>query len=184
MTFENSWVKSLNSWGLNHSGLVKFFGDSLVYIVLGLAALWIVRNELHRNSLKNFGAFAKAIIKDGILNFAIPLGAAVVFSELLSKLVDRSRPFVTVDGVKLVFPHTADGGMPSHHVLFMVALATCIHFRDKLVGNTLIVLALISGLARIAAGIHFPSDIIVGAVLGYAVVRIYQWALSKTSLAK
>jgi membrane-associated phospholipid phosphatase len=175
MTFENSWVLHLNSWGLKHHGLIDFTASTLVYVVLLLAALWILRDALMISPLKSgFTAFLRTLVKDGIINFVIPLGGAIVLSEILSKIINRDRPFVAVPGVHLVIAHSADGGMPSHHVLFMVAVATAIYLRSKAAGTVLIALALISGIARVAAGIHYPSDIVVGAIIGWALVVVYR----------
>ena len=175
MTFENSWVLHLNSWGLKHHGLISFTADTLVYVVLALAALLILRDALKISPLKGgLSKFLRTLVLDGLINFIVPLGAAIVLSEILSKVINRDRPFVALPGVHLVIPHSADGGMPSHHVLFMVAVATSIYLRNKSAGLVLAALALISGVARIAAGIHYPSDIVVGALIGWVMVIIYR----------
>ena len=76
-------------------------------------------------------------------------------------------------GIKLLVPHVADGGMPSHHVVFMVAVAVMVYTVDHKMGYFLLIVALLSGVARVSAGIHYPSDIVAGALLGWIVPKIY-----------
>ena len=57
-------------------------------------------------------------------------------------------------------------GLPSGHAAFMFALAATMHFFDKRAGKLLYILALITGVARVLAGVHFWYDIVAGALLG------------------
>jgi len=67
--------------------------------------------------------------------------------------------------VKLLVPHGADGGMPSHHMVFMMSIAVMVFIFDKKLGLLLIAMSVTSGIARISAGIHYPSDVLAGALL-------------------
>ncbi|MEN9337720.1 MAG: hypothetical protein RIQ41_34 [Candidatus Parcubacteria bacterium] len=60
-------------------------------------------------------------------------------------------------------------GLPSGHAAFMFALASTMHFFDKRAGKLLYILAFITGVARILAGVHFWYDIVAGALLGITV---------------
>jgi undecaprenyl-diphosphatase len=183
MSIDNSWAIDLNRWGLHNRGLTTFLGNDLVYIFVLIAGIWIFAAEIQRMKRESLSfRFLKRAAIELIINFVAPLVLAVGASEGLSALIARDRPFVTLKGIALVFPHDADGGMPSHHILFMVALAVCIRSQSRKLGNILIILALISGIARIAAGIHFPSDIAVGALLGIAIVKSYQYLITKTKI--
>lgn len=78
-----------------------------------------------------------------------------------------------MSGVKLLVPHGSDGGMPSHHVVFMVAVAVMVYSVDRKMGYILLLVTLITGIARVSAGIHYPSDILAGALLGWIIPTIY-----------
>jgi undecaprenyl-diphosphatase len=71
--------------------------------------------------------------------------------------------------------------MPSNHASNAFAFAMTLWFmlRSRLSPLFLAAAALI-GLSRISVGVHYPSDVLVGAVLGtgvaYASVRLYRWA--------
>jgi undecaprenyl-diphosphatase len=183
MSIDNSLAIDLNRWGLHNLGLTTFLGNDLVYIFLLIAGIWIFATEIQRMKKESLSfRFLKRAVIELIINFVLPLVLAVAVSEGLSAIISRDRPFVALKGISLVFPHDADGGMPSHHILFMVALAVCIRSQSRKLGDILIILALISGIARIAAGIHFPSDIAVGALLGIAIVKSYQYLIIKNKV--
>jgi len=48
-----------------------------------------------------------------------------------------------------------------------------VYLSNKRLGVILIGLSLISGVARISAGIHYPSDVIVGVLLGVVLSFTY-----------
>jgi len=180
MSIDSSLVTSLNAWGEHHRTLVRVFSNDFVYLALLLAVLWFTFTILKTHPLKSgLKDFVVNYLVKGVTIFAIPVGIAVVISESISALYIRQRPFVAVAGVKLLVPHGADGGMPSHHMVLLATLITTVYFYEKRCGILLTVLALGTGIARVVAGIHYPSDIIVGTVLGVATAYLYRWSLLK-----
>jgi membrane-associated phospholipid phosphatase len=63
--------------------------------------------------------------------------------------------------------------MPSHHMVFMAAAAFMVYNSNKRLGLILIGLSLISGVARISAGIHYLSDVFAGILLSGFTVFLY-----------
>jgi len=55
---------------------------------------------------------------------------------------------------------------PSGHTIFIFALATAVYFFHKKLGYFLYFSGLLIGLARISGGVHYPSDILGGIILG------------------
>lgn len=174
MSIDSSIVRSLNSWGESHTSLVRICSNDLVYIVILLAALWFVVQILKAYPIKNgFKGFAVNLLRKGIVILAIPLGIAIAISELISAIYVRQRPFVADSSVHLLVPHSADGGMPSHHIVFMAALVATIYYYDRRSATFFAILTLITGIARVIAGIHYPTDILVGALVGAIIVYVY-----------
>lgn len=64
---------------------------------------------------------------------------------------------------------------PSGHSTAFMALATSIFLSHKRVGYLFIVFAVLIGLARIVAGVHFPLDILGGFILGAGVAYIVKF---------
>ena len=80
--------------------------------------------------------------------------------------------------------HTADGGMPSHHMVFIVALSYCVIGFHRNIGVVILLMAIISGIGRMAAGIHYPTDLIVGIFIGVAVPYLFGKFLGKLKISR
>jgi undecaprenyl-diphosphatase len=94
-------------------------------------------------------------------------GLALHVGKVISELVDRARPFV-VDphGVHLFSGHAADPGFPSDHATAAFAVAMAIYLRKRSWGVVALLAAAVLSVGRVAIGVHFPSDVLGGAVLG------------------
>jgi membrane-associated phospholipid phosphatase len=180
MSIETTLVTSLNSWGEQHRSLIRVFSNDFVYLVLALSALWFLVRILRAYPLKSgLKQLIVNLVSKGGFILVLPVGISILISESISKLYVRQRPFVAIPGIKLLVPHSADGGMPSHHIVFMVTLVATIYLYQRRFSFILGLLTLLSGVARVIAGIHYPSDIIVGVALGLAIAYLYRWTVIK-----
>ena len=92
------------------------------------------------------------------------LSFAAVLVKVAGALVPEARPFVANHFVPLV-AQNPDNSFPSDHTTFtMLAAFTILPFARRW-GWALASLALIVGLGRIAAGVHWPLDIVGGTVV-------------------
>ena len=97
-------------------------------------------------------------------------GVALAIAKVISEIVDRARPFVVEPhGVHLFTAHAADPGFPSDHATGAFAVAMAIYLRNRAWGTVALVAAAVLAVGRVAIGVHFPSDVLAGAVLGCAV---------------
>jgi undecaprenyl-diphosphatase len=106
---------------------------------------------------------------------AAGLSAAVALAigQVLANAVDRSRPFVAdPGGVHMFTHHAADPGFPSDHATAAFAIAVAILLRKRGWGIFALVVASIVSVGRVALGIHYPSDILAGMLLGTAVALV------------
>jgi membrane-associated phospholipid phosphatase len=177
MPFSNvdPWiVRSLNHWGRNEIFLVKVLSEYLVYLLLFLAVIGFLYSCFRRSGrLDSKRIHLKEVFLFGIKLFVIPVGLATALSEIISSIYVRQRPFVTMRDVKLLVPHRADGGMPSHHMVFMFSLATMVFSINRRLSLLLTLISFASGIGRISAGIQYPSDVLAGALLGGVVALFY-----------
>lgn len=102
---------------------------------------------------------------------AVSAGAAtalaLVAGAVISHLVDRSRPFVADPaGVHMFVKHVADAGFPSDHATASFAIATAVMLRDRRWGAVVMSLAAVLAVGRVAMAVHYPTDVLAGAVLG------------------
>lgn len=136
--------------------LAEYFG----YFVSIAVFLWIIWK------------FRMFFIKKAAIAFGISVFAWIV-AHIFKAYFSIPRPFQILDDVTpLVFGTHALQALPSGHATFFGALATSIYFLDKRAGVAVWVCAFIIGLARIMAGVHWPSDILVGWVLGTLIAMI------------
>lgn len=93
------------------------------------------------------------------------LAIAAVLVKVAGALHPDVRPFVAQRFTPLI-AQNGDNGFPSDHTTFtMLAAFTILPFARKW-GWTLATLALVVGLARIAAGVHSLQDIVGGILVG------------------
>lgn len=127
---------------------------------------------------------------------ALLLVLVIVCSDQLSSfvikpLVDRPRPCHSVNGVPVVENvHLLVGcgggkSFPSSHAVNNVAVATLFAFFYRRARVWLFMWAALVALSRVAVGVHFPLDILGGAVIGWGVafVIIRIWALCGRTVA-
>lgn len=108
--------------------------------------------------------------------WALVFGAAAlawIIAGILKDMVLRPRPFIELRDVNLLFPHGDHDSFPSGHATFLFSLwwaLRLVRFPKRLTAF-LLAGAVLVGLARVAAGIHWPLDILGGALLGIAVAE-------------
>ena len=133
--------------------IVIFFADTFPYIVVMLAIVYLF--------------FYKKNWRDFFIIF-ISSGFAWLLAYILKILIHTSRPFDAFINVVSLFPETGYA-FPSGHATFFMALAFAIFFINKKMGYLFIFFALLIGICRIIAGVHFPIDILGGFVLGFTI---------------
>jgi undecaprenyl-diphosphatase len=108
---------------------------------------------------------------------AAGLGAclALLVAHFVAGAVDRPRPFVDHPGAHLFVAHAADPGFPSDHATAAFAIALSLWLRQRLIGAVALGLALVLALSRVVVGVHYPSDVVAGALLGMA-AALALWA--------
>src|SRR3989338_11102220 len=99
------------------------------------------------------------------LAIALPLGYAL--ARLAGLLFAHPQPFA-VEGFEPLLPHAVDNAFPSDHTLISGIFASVAFLADRRVGLALWVLALLVGLSRMLAGLHYSVDVAAAAVLAGA----------------
>lgn len=110
---------------------------------------------------------------------------AAVFAGVLSRVLQHTLPFHTRPlyntNLKLLFPIGIAPGplsrwnsFPSDHACIYFALATVIFLSNRRLGFSAFLCAALTSSTRIYLGIHYPSDVLGGAILGILVVILCQ----------
>lgn len=129
--------------------LVIFFAVYFIYIVIISALLFL----LLYFSWKEF------------ILLCVSGGIAWILAKILKILIHTPRPSDVFPQVQSLFPETGYA-FPSGHTTIVSAIAFALFFTHKKVGYVFMFFAFLIGVARIAAGVHFPVDILGGFVLG------------------
>lgn len=106
-----------------------------------------------------------------IRNILLAVIIAWILREIASILWYEPRPFI-IDSTKLLY-HTSltakNGSFFSGHASTAMAMACGVYWGYKKTGLILIVLAIIVGIGRFLAGLHYPIDVVVGLFVGFLV---------------
>lgn len=91
--------------------------------------------------------------------------------EMLKALTRRSRPFLVIEGTRVIGTRERGQSFPSGHTAQSFFLATWLSHEfalGVLATVALYAIAVVVGFTRMYIGVHYPRDVIGGAVLGYA----------------
>jgi undecaprenyl-diphosphatase len=105
----------------------------------------------------------------GVFQAALAIGLAALLADSAAKpLIARHRPFVSYSGIELMAKPQRSGSFPSTHAAgaFAGAFALARVFPELRVA--LWIMAALVGFARVYVGVHYPLDVIGGAVIGLA----------------
>ncbi|MCK6624135.1 MAG: phosphatase PAP2 family protein [Anaerolineae bacterium] len=132
-------------------------------LALMLLALWFEQKNLpglkDRESLKNYN-------RQAVLTASLSAALANALLKIINLLYFRPRPFAG-HAVNLLFYRPSDSSFPSNAAALGFAIAAGVWFYNRAWGWGLLALAALFGLSRILGGVHYPFDVLAGAVLGW-----------------
>lgn len=95
----------------------------------------------------------------------------------LKLLIQRARPFTLVEGLKLLIEAPTDYSFPSGHTMSSAMCAVILLHDDRRIGIPASVLAFAIGCSRLYMFVHFPTDVLAGALLGI----LLGWGINKVA---
>jgi undecaprenyl-diphosphatase len=123
------------------------------------------------------------VLRRAAVAAAVSVAAALAAGAVIARLVDRPRPFVTHAGqVHLFARHAADAGFPSDHATAAFAIAAAVFAYERRAGSVLLGLAALLALGRVAIGVHYPTDVAAGALLGTLVAALLTHGSGRATL--
>ena len=102
------------------------------------------------------------------------VGVVYLTCDGLGRLWPRRRPFAELNDVEALVDHDAARSFPSRHVASGLAMAAIGGSAHPRLGLAMSFVAGMLGLSRVAAGLHYPSDVLAGALLGFLIGRYVQ----------
>jgi undecaprenyl-diphosphatase len=153
--------------------LIVFLAEYLQYILVAAFLLLLCFSAYSRR--EKFYIFWTTIISIVV--------ARGVITEIIRFFYRRPRPFLTLPVHKLLsngwFYSDTEWSFPSGHSAFFFAMATAIYLCNKKWGIWFFIAAILMNISRIVAGVHYPSDILGGAVVGIMVGYLVVYSAKK-----
>ncbi|MEI8174609.1 MAG: phosphatase PAP2 family protein [bacterium] len=143
--------------------LIIFLAVYFPFVVVFMAGIFLL---MHHEVFKAKSVLQILLQKKKEILFVFFSGfVAYLLATILKLIFHTSRPFLALPDVHALFSETGFA-FPSGHAAFFSALGIALFFTHKKAGYVFISFALLIGLARIIAGVHFPIDILGGFILG------------------
>jgi len=134
---------------------VQWFSSATTYISLGIILVTAIFSFVRKEGLRKPLQLIATLLVVALLSFTIKI------------IIDRERPFQVYDSIEKL----SSGGSPSFpsgHTFEAFAMATAVFllFSSRKIRIPIIIWAFLVGYSRMALGVHYPTDVLAGMVLG------------------
>ncbi|MBI2628366.1 MAG: phosphatase PAP2 family protein [Candidatus Niyogibacteria bacterium] len=147
-----------------------FFAEYLGYFLILASFVLIFKKRDRQEQIYFFSfIFSSLILARGII------------TEAIKFFIAWPRPFFVLNFQPLIDANGINTSMPSGHAAFYFALAAAIFIFNVKASRWFFGAALLMGLARVFAGVHWPADILVGAAIGISSVFLVKYIFSAIS---
>lgn len=165
-------LRSLASRTSFLDGSIVFFARYLVYALVLLFLIRLLKEKGWKEKLLYFSLAALGVII-----------ARGILTSLIGALFEVPRPFREF-GTEPLFAVSDPTSFPSGHMAFLISLAAALWILDKRWGIWFFVGSLLVGVSRVIAGVHWPLDIVGGALVGTVGFGVAYFMLRKALPAK
>lgn len=110
--------------------------------------------------------FFKKTRRSGICIGASLLIGVIVGNGIIKNVVARPRPYDAIEGIESVVSHLSDYSFPSGHSLCCFEAATALAMNRTKWAIPAYVGAVLVAVSRLFLFVHYPTDVICGALLG------------------
>lgn len=165
--------RAINNLGKQYSFLnstMVFLAEYMVYFLgLIIIAYWFTRSR------KN-----KMMIIQAMVAFV----TAEIIGKLAGKFHLNYQPFAVLPDVNKLIDHAVDNSFPSDHTILFFSICFSFWLVRKKTGWLWLVLAFCVAISRIWVGVHYPFDVVTGAILGSISALFSYWLTPKIGFIK
>lgn len=130
--------------------LITSMGDAgLIWILMGISL-----------------AISKKYRKVGFMVLGALILGLILGEGILKNIIQRDRPFIDLEGINMIIKAPTSYSFPSGHTTSSFAAAGVIAMNFKNKSIYVFTLAILIALSRLYLGVHYPTDIIAGIILG------------------
>ena len=150
------WIQNLHSNFLD-TIMVTIFNDIVgtkgeIWVILGIVLLLIPKTR-----------------KAGLCVLSAYIVAYYIGDGILKDLIARPRPCMVDETVELLVSKPSSFSCPSVHSMLAFASASSVFWFHKKAGIAALVFAALIGFSRMYFFVHFPTDVLLGSVLGFLI---------------
>jgi undecaprenyl-diphosphatase len=132
-------------------------------VFIGIVAVWFVVGWV----------LGRPIERRGAVLALLAAGGALLVNQIIIHIWHRPRPFIShPDTVHVLVSRSTDPGFPSDHAAASIAIAVAILLLHRRLGIVVLVVAALVGYSRVYVGLHYPGDVLAGALIGLAAALI------------
>ncbi|MDP3793334.1 MAG: phosphatase PAP2 family protein, partial [Candidatus Uhrbacteria bacterium] len=148
-------------------GFVVFCARWLIFVFVVLVAATGIPKQ---NKVLRYAAYEAACA--AIL--------ALFIAKILSHGIGRLRPFLVGESVLFIPPPLSVFAFPSSHASVAFAIAGALAYGNPTLGIIGFIMAFFIAFGRVASGVHYPSDVFGGLIVGlisFGIVRLIHRAI-------
>lgn len=158
-----------------HNVLQNSFFDNIMPIITTMGnfdLIWIV--------ISIFLMLSKKYRVVGIMCLLSLFLSWIIGEEILKNIFQRPRPFIEINTIHLLIAEPTSYTFPSGHSASSFAAAGIISNKIEKLKLPIYSLAVLIAFSRLYLMVHFLSDVLAGAVLGFLCAKIVITILNKT----
>lgn len=134
--------------------LFVFLADYLFYLLI-LVFLWVVLKEKD---------WRRRFYLTALTGIAVVLSRGIL-TPIIRYFYDRPRPFIA-DNIEPLINHISTHSFPSGHLAIFTPIFLTLLLVNRRLGLRFFIGAILIGIGRVATGVHWPSDILGGILVG------------------
>ncbi|MFF2446866.1 undecaprenyl-diphosphatase [Neobacillus sp. NPDC058068] len=165
--------RAINDIGKEHDSLnpiAIFMADYMIIVLaLGMLVYWFTQTNKNR----------MMVIQGGV---------AFLLAEVLGKIAGtmyyHNQPFAELPHVNQLIAHAVDNAFPSDHSILFFSVCFSFWLVRKKEGWLWLVFACFVGVSRIWVGVHYPGDVVTGALIGIVAALVTYWIVPKLGFVK
>lgn len=132
-----------------------------------------------------FLLFRRSTRKIGWMSAAALVIDLVICNLILKNQIARIRPYDVIDTLTPLVPKLSDYSFPSGHSAASFACAVvCFRNLPKKAGVPILILAVLISVSRLYVGVHYPTDVLGGIVIGIISAFLGEWVIRRIDRRK
>lgn len=143
--------------------IITILGDAgIIWLIIALILLFNIKTR-----------------KCGILIILAMVVGLIIGNIILKNVIARPRPFILDKTIQLLIEKPLDYSFPSCHTMASFEATVIIFLHNKKWGTLALILAILIGFSRMYLFVHYPSDVLFGAILGSLIAIIVFYGENK-----